>query len=245
MNSFLDVNRRGRVLEMVLNRPDRRNALNLQMCREILAGCDSASNDPSIGAILLRASGPVFCSGMDQDPEDIDAASDPAWVELFTIGSRLRKPLVCGVQGPALGAGLGLLANSHLAVAAHGTTFGLTEIRLGGWPFLYYQAVAEAIGTRRTRELTISSKIFNTPEALAWGLVQEIVPPFEVEERAEAIAFAVANASESAMRLGLGFAAQPQSDAIALQREMLASADYAEGLDAFRNKRAPHWPSHG
>ncbi len=254
MSLFLDVERRGRLLEITLNRPDKRNALNCEMCESIVEQCEAAEADDSIGAIYWRSIGPVFCSGMDLDEAISDNAVEQTAIHgrLFSLGSRLTKPIICSVQGPALAGGLGLVANAHVAIAVHGTTFGLTEIRIGMWPFAIYRAMELAVGSRRALELTLSSKIFNTPEALAWGLVQEVVPPFELEERGEAIALALANAPADIVRRGMSFvhqsrsldAASAMTLALATRAGSFKSLDFEEGVKAFHEKRAPRWPSH-
>ena len=253
MTPFLDVERRGRLLEIILNRPDKRNALNRDMCDGIVSLCEEAETDSAIGAIYWRGIGSAFCSGMDLDEATgVNADEDTAiHARLFSLGVRLRKPIVCAVQGPALAGGLGLVANAHVAIAAHGASFGLTEIRIGMWPFAIYRALELALGARRTLELTLSSKIFNTPEALAWGLVQEVVPPFELEERGEAIALALANASPETVVRGMGFVNESRSLsneaamelALRVRAENFRSPDFEEGVKAFREKRAPLWPS--
>jgi len=250
MTAFVNVEKQGRVLEITLARPDKRNALNREMCEAIVAACEAAEADPGIGAIYWRSEGPVFCAGMDL--EEAAAESTEIHGRLFSLGGRLKKPIVCTVQGPALAGGLGLVANAHVVVAAHGTSFGLTEIRIGMWPFAIYRAVEQAIGSRRTLELTLTSKIFNTPEALAWGLIQEVVPPFELEERGETLSQMLANSSTETMMRGLQFVADSRNltDAEAMQLALsrragqFASLDYEEGVKAFREKRAPRWPSH-
>ena len=254
MTSFLDVDRRGRVLEITLNRQDKRNALNQDMCEALVAHCEIAEADESVGAIYLRAVGQVFCSGMDLDEAMSSNAVEVTAVHgrLFSLGSRLTKPIVCAVQGPALGGGLGLVANAHVAIASHGTSFGLTEIRIGMWPYAIYRSIEYALGPRRAMELTLSSKIFNTPEALAWGLVQEVVPPFELEERGEAIAYALASAPTGTIQRGMRFVHESRhlndTDAMALAlRERavnFSSLDFEEGIKAFREKRQPRWPLH-
>jgi len=254
MSSLLEIERLGRVLEITLNRPDKRNALNQSMCEATVSACEAANEDASIGAILLKANGQIFCAGMDLEeassPEGVEATAIHA--RLFSLGARLTKPIVASIQGPALGGGLGLITNSHVAIAAHGTTFGLTEIRIGMWPYAIYRSLEHALGPRRTMELALTSKIFNTPEALAWGLIQEVVPPFELEERAEAISQALANASTATIQQGMNFVARSRTlgDAatmdLALQSRAvtMAGLDFEEGVKAFKEKRPPRWPSH-
>ena len=130
-----------------------------------------------MGAILLTANGKAFCAGMDlaeiaqaAHAEEIDAVHE----QLFTIGARLAKPLVAGVHGAALGGGTGLVANCHIVVAGPEASFGLTEIRLGLWPFLVYRAVAGALGERRTLELSLTGRIFGPGEARDLGLAHEV-----------------------------------------------------------------------
>jgi enoyl-CoA hydratase/carnithine racemase len=250
---LIDIETRGRVLELTLNRADKRNALNHEMCIAIVDACESANADPHIGAILWKSQGPVFSAGMDLDeavsPQSFNLTAVHA--SLFSLGARLTKPIVCAVQGPALGGGLGLVLNSHVALTVHGATFGLTEIRIGMWPYTIYRAAERAFGPRRALELTLTSKIFNTPEALAWGLVQEVVPPFELDDRAGALAQMLASASAETIERGMRFvqASEGQSDARAMQLALLArdenfrSLDFDEGVRAFRDKRPPRWPS--
>lgn len=243
----LEVAQYGRVLEITLNRPEKRNALNQEMCAGLVELCEEA--DTSVGAICWKAKGPVFCSGMDL--EEANAGATEIHGRLFSLGQRLRKPIIAAVGGPALGGGLGLVANAHLVVAAHGAQFGLTEIRVGMWPFVIYPAIQRVFGARRALELSLSSKIFNTPEALAWGLVSEVVPPIELEDRVDTIANTMANASAETVARGLGFVAGLEGKtldeqirwALEVRAEQFASPDFAEGVAAFAEKRPPLWPS--
>lgn len=243
----LEVAQYGRVLEITLNRPEKRNALSHDMCAGLLSLCEET--DASVGAIVWKAKGPVFCSGMDL--EDPSTGATEIHGRLFTLGQRMRKPIVAAVGGPALGGGLGLVANSHIAIAAHGAQFGLTEIRVGMWPFVIYPAIERVFGPRRTLELALSSKIFNTPEAMAWGLVSEVVPPIELDDRVDAIANTLAKASSETINRGMGFVASlsgralDEQIALALdvRAQQFASPDFAEGVTAFQEKRAAQWPS--
>jgi enoyl-CoA hydratase/carnithine racemase len=247
----LKTSREGRVLRLTLARPEKRNALDRSTCRAFIDAVNDAGRDPSVGCVLLDAEGKVFCAGMDLDEAlEADAAGlARLHDELFTLGARASVPVVCAINGPALGGGLGLVANTHIAVAAQGTSFGLTEIRIGMWPFVVYRAVEAALGPRRTLELSLSGRIFGAQEALGWGLVHHVVPPFELEDRASAIATGIAAASPDAIRRGLDFVRASRgldptaARELALQARLaaFASPEFKEGLAAFREKRKPDW----
>ncbi|MGE5570727.1 MAG: enoyl-CoA hydratase/isomerase family protein [Rhodospirillales bacterium] len=255
MSTNLQVSLDGRVLRIELNRPEKRNALSLAMCRELIEVLDRAERDDAIGAVLLTAAGSVFCAGMDLDEALEGSAAEHARVhrELFTAGARMTTPVVAAVSGPALGGGAGLVANAHIAVAAQGSTFGLTEIRLGMWPFMVHRAMVRAIGERRALELALTGRIFSATEALEWGLVHHVVPAFELEDRAWGIAFGLSVSSADAIRRGMAFVneSREMNSEAALELAELArqpvfeGVDFREGVRAFREKRKPVWPSLG
>lgn len=250
MSSNLLVSREGRLLRLTLAREEKRNALNVELCRAIVEACEHA--DDSVGAILLDAQGKVFCAGMDL--AEVKTLDPTEWHErLFTLGARLRKPLVVAVAGPALAGGLGLVANAHVAFAAQGSSFGLTEIRIGMWPFVVYRAVVDAVGHRRALELSLTGRIFGPNEAVQYGLIHDVVPAIELDDRATAVAEMLANASPETLARGLDFVQRSRhlslneggELAARMRAENFASADFAEGLAAFEERRPPRWPSIG
>lgn len=251
--SDLLISRQDRVLRLTLNRPEKNNLLTRSLCGDLLTALSSAGADPAIGSILIEAVGPLFCAGLDL--EEALAPSDAEFTDtherLFTFGLRTLKPIVAAVQGPCLGAGVGLAANAHVVVAAQGTQFALTEIRYGGWPFITHRALALALGDRRAVELALTGRVFSVQEALSFGLVSEIAPAFEVDDRASAIAANLAASSPETVRRGLGFVGQSRemkrTAAGILAGETAAitrsSPDFAEGVQAARDSRRPDWPS--
>jgi len=241
----------GRVLQIALNRPQKRNALNRELCRAILEAAECAAHDPGVGAILLTGIGKSFCAGMDLDEASggVPPETNILHERLFTLGVRSSKPLIAAVQGAALGGGTGLVANCHIVVAEPGATFGLTEIRLGLWPFLVYRAVGMALGERRTLELSLTGRIFGSEEAQNLGLIHEIAP--DAGKRALEVAETVAGFSPTAIQNGLSFVQEvrgmewEESGLVArrIRDRIFAGADFEEGLRAFREKRSAHWPS--
>ena len=251
MSELVETARNGRVCRVWLNRPDKRNALNIELCRALSDALEQAAADPAVGVILLAARGKVFCAGMDLAEASTASteAIDQAHERLFTIGARLEKPLVAAVEGAALGGGAGLVANAHIVIAAEDAVFGMTEIRLSLWPFLVYRAIGAAMGDRRTLELALTGRIFGAREAREFGLVHEVAA--ECDNRALEIARGLAASSPTAVRRGMAFVREARGKdwesvgAIArrIRGEVLASRDFAEGLSAFREKREPRWPS--
>ncbi len=253
MSTSLKQARDGRLLRLTLGRPEKRNALNVSLCRELVDAFRSADRDREVGAILLDAEGPAFSSGMDLDEVlRPDAAGNAAiHEELFTSGARISKPIVAAVQGAALAGGTGLVANAHIAVAADDARFGLTEMRLALWPYFVFRAVKAAVGERRAVELSLTARMFGAAEALALGLVHMVAPAADLPEQAAAIARRLADASPEAIGGGLDYVRRSRGMnweeagrlAAELRARNFASADFTEGIRAFREKRPPRWPS--
>jgi enoyl-CoA hydratase/carnithine racemase len=191
----LRIEQDSRVRRITLAAPEKRNVLDAQLAESLLRELAEAGADSETGAILIEADGPMFCGGLDP-------ASPPS-PELFTIASRADKPIVVAVQGAAVSAGLALIANAHVAIAAQGCSFGLVDIREGRWNEGVFQAVSAAVGERRALELALTGRIFSTAEAAAWGLVHMVAPAIELDDRATEIATALAKANRDAVRSAL------------------------------------------
>jgi enoyl-CoA hydratase/carnithine racemase len=245
MSESLQISREGRLLRLALNRPERRNALNMDLCTALGAALDEAENDAGVGAVLLSGNGKSFCAGMDLHEVLSPSGGDINEVHerIFSAGIRMTKPLIAAVHGAALAGGTGLAANCHIVVAAEDAAFGLTEIRIGLWPFVIFRTVAAALGERRATELALSGRIFPASEAREYGLVHHVVEP------ASLIAAAIAESSPTAIRSGLAFVRDARGKtweaagdlARRMRNEVFRSTDFQEGIRAFQEKRAPRW----
>lgn len=241
----------GRVLHLALNRPEKRNALDVAMCRELVHAFDHADTDHSVGAILLTGNGPAFCAGMDlKESLETDQVQLAGLHErLYSTIQRIRKPIVAAVQGAALAGGTGLVANAHIVVAHPETRFGLTEVKIGLWPVLIFRAVEHAMGERRAVELSLTAREFNAAEGLEYGLVTEISA--DPVTRATEIAARISTFSPIAIGVGLDYVHQIRGRewehagkvGRTLRERLLTNADYQEGVRAFTEKRTPVWPS--
>jgi enoyl-CoA hydratase/carnithine racemase len=194
----LRVEQNGRVRRLTLARPDRRNVLDAALAQSLLRELAEAEADPETGAILLDADGEVFCGGLGL--ASIVSGEPELPEDIFTFGARARKPIVAAVKGVAISAGLALVANAQVALAAQGSTFGLTDIREGRVYAGLLESVVRAIGVRRTKELALTGRIFSTPEALTWGLVHAVMPAFELDDRALSVTAALADANPDVVR---------------------------------------------
>ena len=247
------VEQKRRVLKIVLNRPEKRNALTSGMCSAIVEAIGKVQESEEVGSILVCANGPVFCAGMDLDEA---AAMDHKQLsdihgDLFSLGVNSKKPIVVAVCGAALGGGLGLVAQGHIVTASTGAVFGLPEIHVGLWPFLVYRSVEAALGSRRTLELSLTGQLFHAQHALDWGLVHSVCNPGEVSNRAKGIANDLAKASPAALSAGMQYfhesreKSRNESAEIAkhLRCCLMETDDFKEGYEAFKGKRTPQWPS--
>jgi enoyl-CoA hydratase/carnithine racemase len=234
------------IFRITLNRPEKRNALSFEMCRQLSSAFEEAARDPAIRAIVLTANGSAFCSGMDlRELEDVDLdAVGHIHNSIFNVGKRIDKPIIAAVHGDAMAGGTGLVANAHVVIAGPRVAFGLTEIKIGLWPFLIYKTVAEAIGDRRATEWSLTGRTIDVEDAKAAGLVHRICKsPYE---SAFEIARCIAASSQVAITSGLGYIRQSRGKSWeesgrighGLRNEVMRSREFHDGLRAFREKRS-------
>ncbi|GIU73929.1 MAG: enoyl-CoA hydratase [Bryobacteraceae bacterium] len=246
-NHPVERGREGRVVWIRLNWPEQKNLLTPATVRALLDALTEAASSRETGAVLLLQKGDVFCGGIDYSSLADPAARDGFSADLsrlFTILSGYALPVVAAVHGACAGGGVGLVAACHLALAATGTKFGITDIHFGLWPFPFYAALTAAVGPRRARELSLTGRAFSAADAQAYGLVHEVVPAFELEDRAFQVAGILAGLSAEAVSAGLQFARSAAlADAAAAFESALETTDFAEGLAAHRQRRRPRWPS--
>jgi enoyl-CoA hydratase/carnithine racemase len=248
---LIDITQQGRVRTITLNRPEKRNALNLELCTALVDAFDDADSNNTVGAVVVDANGPAFCAGMDlKETADIDQVQLAGIHErLFTTIQHIRTPIIAAVRGAALAGGTGLVANTHIVIAAPDARFGLTEVRIGFWPVLIYRAVEQAMGERRTVELSLTGREFTATEALAYGLVTEIAD--DPLRRANELAVLLAGFSPVAVGAGLDYVHQIRGRdwdhagkvGRLTRNHLLTNEDFKEGTRAFLEKRQPVWPS--
>jgi 2-(1,2-epoxy-1,2-dihydrophenyl)acetyl-CoA isomerase len=257
----VQVETRGAVALVTLNRPDNGNALNLQMAMDLLAAAMTCARNTAVRAVVLTGAGRHFCFGGDlRAMASRDAARDDYIRELTTYLHaaishfvRMDVPVIAAVNGTAAGAGVGLVAMADLAVCARSSKFNLAYTNAGltpdaGTTFL----LPRTLGLKRTMELLLLNRALPAADALAWGLVNEVVGDEGLLARALEIAEGLAQGASGAYgatkRLiahSLGaLESQMVLESEAIARHAVGS-EGAEGISAFLEKRKPRFPDKG
>jgi enoyl-CoA hydratase len=202
--------REGGVVELVLDRPDARNALDYATVAVLLEELDRAAADPDARVVLLRGEGRSFCAGGDlkefRTTIDQDAATyhdtGAVWAELMRKLPSLPLPVVVAAHGHALAGGCAIVAAADVALVAEGTQLGMSEVRIGLFPAIVYGTLARAVGHRRARELALTGRRVAAQEAVAIGLAHRLVPAEQLLDEARALAADLAGLGRDVLRLG-------------------------------------------
>jgi 2-(1,2-epoxy-1,2-dihydrophenyl)acetyl-CoA isomerase len=254
---------RENVAYVTLNRPDRLNALNLTLIRDLIAAAASIAADADIRAVLLTGAGRAFCSGADLMGDDFTHDAGVTQGEL--IGARLRDdfnpmvdawyrlrvPVVVAVNGVAAGAGVSLALIGDIVLAARSATFlQLFAPKVGLMPDLGSTFhLPRMLGTARAKGLTLLGDALSAADAANWGLIWGCVEDAALLQEAETIVRRFATGPTQAFqRIKAIFNAEPAhtlAEQLALeaiaQAELGDTQDFAEGILAFRGKRAPNF----
>lgn len=245
---------------LTLNRPEARNALRLSLIRELVQTLNVLANDPSVAAIVLAASGSVFCSGHDlkemtSHRGDADGGRAFFTETMTTCAGMMQtivncpKPVIAAVQGMATAAGCQLVASCDLAVAAHDARFATPGVQIGLFCSSPMVALSRNVGRKYAMEMLLTGEAISASEAEKYGLINRAVPAADVLDAA--LSFARTIASKSKATVAFGKAAfyrqleMPLGDAYGyaakIMVENMMCADAEEGIRAFIEKRAPNW----
>ncbi len=254
----VEIERRGPVQWIRINREERRNAIN----DGVLAGIEHGIREamaavPTVRAIVLTGAGDrAFCAGADlkrtgeERPFQL-AHLDPATRigDLFRLVERCTLPIVARINGHAMAGGMGLAAMCDLAVAADHARFGLPEVRIGLWPMMIMTYLTRVIPRRKLLELMMTGEPISAQEALEIGFVNHIAPREELDAKVDWLLDRLLKSSPTAIRRGkhIWHAMQDMGlhQAIILAESnaglMGTSEDAREGIAAFGEKRPPTW----
>jgi enoyl-CoA hydratase/carnithine racemase len=244
----------GPAARITLNRPEKRNALSLELMLELLDALRRVSGADGVRAIVIDARGPAFSAGHDlSEMVDRDVAFHQrlfdVCTELMETVHRLPQPVIAKVEGMATAAGCQLVAACDLAVAADDARFATPGVKIGLFCSTPMVALSRAVGRKRALEMLLTGRPIDAPTAVEWGLINRAVPAAELEAAVAELVAAVA--ASSPLTVGLGkeaFYSQVELDehrAYDLAKAVMVmnaqAADAQEGMCAFLQKRAPAW----
>ena len=241
------------ICQIILNRPDKLNAINIDVKAGLEAAFDRVSREPEIRVVVLRGRGKAFCSGGDLGsiqkregmgrPQDLEY-SHAILKKILNLG----QVVICAVQGFAVGAGCNLAMAADLVYAAEGAKFAQAFVKVGlvpDWGGMYL--LPALAGVRKAKEWFFFGERFDAREAMSHGLVNQVFPPEELLDRVMERAAALAAGPQAAIRMTkrivdqvrpMGLDAVMKAEVEAF-KECMRSEDFAEGLAAFADKRPP------
>ncbi len=244
----------GAATVVTLNRPQRRNALSLDLMLELIDCLDAIGRDRAIRAVILAAAGKVFCSG--HDLSEMVGRDINEYRRLFDVCSELMmkiqaipQPVIAEVQGVATAAGCQLVATCDLAVASEQAAFATPGVRIGLFCTTPMVALSRAVGRKRALQMLLTGEMVDAATAADWGLINRVVPATDLQAETRTMAARIADASTFTVSLGKqAYYTQidlDQPKAYAYAKEVMSmnslAADAQEGISAFLEKRAPCW----
>ncbi|NTV43126.1 MAG: enoyl-CoA hydratase [Syntrophobacteraceae bacterium] len=241
---------------LILNRPEKRNALSLELMLEVIAKLDAAAEDESLRVLVVRGNGPIFSAG--HDIREMAAHGDDLHYmrKIFHTCNRmmlrlhqLPQPVIAQVHGIATAAGCQLVAMCDLAIAETGARFATPGVKIGLFCTTPMVPLVRLIGRRRAMEMLLTGRFISAQEAEHFGLINRIVAPEKLAEEAREWALQLAGHSRFTLALGKqAFYEQVDLDersAYVHAKEVIAmncmAADAQEGMRAFIEKRKPDW----
>lgn len=237
---------------ITLNRPEKRNALSLELLQEMRALLTTIGGSNNVKVVIVKGEGKVFCAGHDisqlvnHEVAFYSAIFDTC-VEVMEKIQRLPQPVIAQVHGVATAAGCQLVAACDLAVAEEGTLFGTPGVKIGLFCTTPGVPLVRAIGRKRALEMLFTGRMISAHEAEQYGLINKVVPADQLAEETMALAEKIAEASPLVLNIGKqAFYTQvnlADSEAYDYAKEVivnnLLAEDAKEGLAAFLEKRKP------
>jgi enoyl-CoA hydratase/carnithine racemase len=244
------------VARLTVNRPEARNAMTWAMYQRLVEVCEEVDRDDRIRVLVVTgAGGRAFVSGTDIAQFPAFRGHPQAGIDyeerIDAVTGRLEavtKPTIASIRGFAVGGGMGIAMTCDLRIASEDSRFGIPIIRLGNCLSMNnYARMVALIGPARAKEMIFTARHVEAREALAWGLVNEVVPAEVLESRTQELALAIAAAPPLTLRVSKEAVRrvinrlQPEDRGHDLIATCYNSEDFQEGVAAFLDKRAPRW----
>jgi enoyl-CoA hydratase/carnithine racemase len=244
----------GAAARITLNRPEKRNALSLELMGELIGALREASAQAAVRVVVIEGAGPAFSAG--HDLSEMIGRDEAFYNELFGVCTammetihELPQPVIAKVHGIATAAGCQLVAACDLAIAADGTRFATPGVKIGLFCSTPMVPVSRAVGRKRAMQLLLTGEPIDAATALEWGLLNRVVAAEELEPAVLELVEAITRSSSRTVATGKrAFYAQvdrAEHDAYehctAVMSENALTPDAQEGISAFLQKRSPTW----
>ncbi|HEX7320106.1 MAG TPA: enoyl-CoA hydratase/isomerase family protein [bacterium] len=253
----LDLNIEKTIAYVILNRPEVHNAFNDIMIKELTQIFQKIDSDVGVRVVVLQGAGKSFCAGADlnwmkrvKDYSYVDNLKESMELAvMFDTMYSLTKPTIAKVQGNAIGGGTGLVAVCDMAIAASDARFSFSEVKLGLIPACISPYVIKKCGEGKVRELFLSGERIAAEKAMSAGLVNIVVPPGELDSAVDDLVIKLLSSGPEAIKkckelitklptLNHDEVKKYTAEVIA---HMRMSEEAQEGMNAFLEKRKPHW----
>jgi enoyl-CoA hydratase/carnithine racemase len=243
------------IVRLTLNRPEQRNALSLEMVRQLMTQFEAMAHDEQVRVVILAGAGPAFCAGHDLKELRAQPTVD-FYQKIFGLCGRLMlaiadfpRPVIAEVQGIATAAGCQLVATADLAIASQDASFTTPGVNIGLFCSTPMVAVSRAVAPKHAMEMLLTGEPISAQEAERIGLINRAVPAAELSKATMALANKIASKSVQCLKIGKGaFYRQIDMDlkhaydyASHVMAENMQALDAAEGIEAFLQKRKPVW----
>jgi enoyl-CoA hydratase/carnithine racemase len=255
--TIVETEDRGAVRHVVLNRPEKRNAFNQELVLAVGEALREAAEDPSVLCVVLRGEGPMFSSGMDlgslaglaSNPDQLRPFRRPI-VEAWNTAEEMTKPVICQIHGACIGGALELALACDLRVIASDALVGMPETRIGLIPDVGGSSrLPQVVGLGRAKELIMTGRLIGGEEAERIGLANRVAPADELDAATQSLVDELLACAPVAVGLAkrvMDASARPALSTtleleVTMQERCAATADFAEGANAFREKRPPQF----
>lgn len=258
--AILEVTQRGAVTDLVMNAPERLNALSDEMLAALQTTLEELATDTATRVVTISGAGKAFCAGHDlrqmTDKRQAEDGGAAAWKDLFdrctSVMARVQsmpQPVIASVHGIATAAGCQLVATCDMAIAAQGTRFGVNGVNIGLFCSTPMVALSRNIHRKQAFEMLTTGEFVSADRAVELGLINRAVPEDKLAAETDRLADLVASKLGAAVKIGKeAFYTQialPTDQAYAYTGDVMVQnmlrADTAEGIDAFLGKRPPDW----
>jgi methylglutaconyl-CoA hydratase len=244
------------VATITLNRPEKRNAISFELVDDLMRALQEVERSSAL-VMIITGAGKAFCAGLDLDElksllgktHEENVKDSARMAQVFRRLYDFPRPTIAAVNGAAIAGGTGIATMCDFTLAVPEVKFGYTEVRIGFVPAIVSSILVWQVGHKIARDLLMTGRLFDAAEAHRYGLVNEVVTPDKLMERARELAGQLAEASPSSVRLTKKLINSFISEALDRQiaqavednARIRTTNDFREGISSFLEKRKPRW----